>query len=141
MMMLPANATDERMLDLVRDWVDALVKEDYEAAFAMTAHDPYYKWTPVLMQSVIHGYGLPEPRGDGKVFRVTPMDSASGQRPRHEVEYFDEPRPVTDTDQSVVGEVWFDLPLNGEWSDLTATFQVRRSTNYTVLVLNEIHVF
>jgi hypothetical protein len=40
-----------------------------------------------------------------------------------------------------VGEVWFDLPLDGSWSDLTATFDLQERGGALVLVLQEIHVF
>lgn len=141
MIILPLNALEEQILEVARKWTDALSREDYEAAFAMTDHNPYYEWTPELMKAVVQGYGLPDPRRDGKIFRVTPIESASGHLPLHEVTYFEEPRLVNDTGQMVIGEVWFDLPLNGEWSDLTATFEIRRNKEHIVLVLNEIHVF
>ncbi len=142
MITLSANATDEEILDVARKWTAALARQDYDEAFAMTAHDPYYQWAPDLIKAVIQGYGLPEPRSDGKIFRVTPIESAAGGPPPcHEVEYFEQPRPISDTDLLAVGEVWFDLPLNGEWSDLTATFKICRSDDCTVLVLNDIHVF
>ncbi|KMW57419.1 hypothetical protein AIOL_002383 [Candidatus Rhodobacter oscarellae] len=35
----------------------------------------------------------------------------------------------------------FDLPLDGEWSDLTATFEVMQVKEQFVLVLQDIHVF
>lgn len=44
-------------------------------------------------------------------------------------------------DHSIVGKVWYDLPLNGEWSDLTATFNILKSESHIVLELNEIHIF
>jgi len=56
--------------------------------------------------------------------------------PRHEVERFDSPTPAGD-----IGEVWFDLPLNGVWSDLTATFAIYPLEDKIVLALNQIHVF
>ncbi len=36
--------------------------------------------------------------------------------------------------------MWFDLPVNGEWSDLTATFQILRHGDALVLQLEDIHV-
>ena len=139
---IPLTATDDEILGVVREWAAALANSDYEAAFALTDQDPYHQWTPELIKAVIQGYGLPEPRRDGQVFRVTPMDSAKGgAQPRHAVEYFDVPRFIEGTDQMVIGEVWFDLPVNGEWSDLTANFEVRRDKTGILLVLNEIHVF
>ena len=37
-------------------------------------------------------------------------------------------------------EVWFDLPLDGVWSDLTATFDIRELDDCIVLQLEQIHV-
>ena len=39
-----------------------------------------------------------------------------------------------------VGHVDFDLPLNGEWSDVTATFNIREVEDAWVLCLEDIHV-
>lgn len=142
MKLLPLNANDHEILDIAKEWVAALAKEDYQTAFDLTGHDPYYRWTPALIKSVINGYGLPEPRRDGKVFRITPIEEAKGEiTPLHKVEYFEDPEDIEETGETAIGEVWFDLPLNGEWSDLTATFQIRRNKQNILLVLNDIHVF
>ena len=60
--------------------------------------------------------------------------------PRHEVDRWESPRR-REGGEEALGEVWFDLPLDGEWSDLTATFEVRRGEAGMWLVLREIHVF
>jgi len=39
-----------------------------------------------------------------------------------------------------VGQVWFDLPLNGVWSDLTATFDIKLDGEALYLELDDIHV-
>ncbi|MFC2145829.1 hypothetical protein ACFLRT_00545 [Acidobacteriota bacterium] len=38
MITLPANATDEEILEVARKWAAALARQDYDAAFAMTTH-------------------------------------------------------------------------------------------------------
>jgi hypothetical protein len=43
--------------------------------------------------------------------------------------------------EGALAYVEHDLPLNGEWSDLTATFVLRGSGKVAVLELNEVHVF
>jgi hypothetical protein len=63
-------------------------------------------------------------------------DAKGGPRPRHKVDRYERGAP-----SGAVAEVWFDLPLNGEWSDLTATFGVHRAGDDLVLCLQEIHVF
>jgi hypothetical protein len=104
---LPLNAKDHEILDFVKEWVDVLAREDYQGAFSMTGHDPYYGWTPEHIQSVINGYGLPEPTRDGKIYRITQIDEAKGGcKPRHEVEYFDSPKKIGTTRDTAIGEVW-----------------------------------
>jgi hypothetical protein len=40
-----------------------------------------------------------------------------------------------------VGDVWYDLNINGLTSDLTATFGLREVPGGLALVLDDIHVF
>lgn len=138
--MLPASATDEQILQIAREWADALARDDYEAAYNMTGHDPYYQWTPDLIRTVVSNYGGVEPLGDGSTCRVTPLDSAQGgPTPRHVVARRTVPADASGARD--LGAVWFDLPLDGEWSDLTATFEIVSEEDELHLVLNEIHVF
>ena len=84
---LPASATDEEILQIAREWVQALASENYQAAYDITAHYPYYQWTPDLIRTVVQNYGSTEPLADGSVCRVTPLDTAhGGPAPRHVVE-------------------------------------------------------
>jgi hypothetical protein len=133
-MHLGAHPSDDEILRFVESWIDDLARRDYQAAFDKTAHDPYYQWTPDLMRMVIEGYGLPEPRRDRRVFHVTDRQTATGKPPQRIVDRED-PRPPS------FAEVWYDLPLNGEWSDLTATFRVERHGQDSVVTLEQIHVF
>jgi len=133
-MHLTQNPSDEAILHFVEAWIDDLAGGDYVAAFRRTEHDPYYQWTPDLMRSVVQGYGLPEPHRSGTVFTVTPRASALGGPPQRIVDR-DAVRPHS------LAEVWYDLPLNGEWSDLTATFRVEPRGDGSAVVLQEIHVF
>ena len=129
---LRPHPEDSEILTLVERWIDDLAAGNYEDAFARTAHDPYYAWTPALMESVIQGYGLPEPDRRGP-FRVTDRNEAIG-RCRYEVERHETP-------PGVAAFVSYSVPLNGEWSDLTATFRLEEKDTHSELVLQEIHVF
>lgn len=133
---LELGANDEEILAVVEQWIDDLARGDYASAFARTQHDPYYRWTPELIAHVIHGYGLPEPHPSGVRFQVTPRAEADGNGRPH---YREVDRGAARGE--VVAEVWHDLPLNGEWSDLTATFRLERRGARLELVLQEIHVF
>ena len=142
MILLSKEATSKEILGLVHRWVNLLADEKYEQAYKLTDHDDYYKWTPRLIQAVIEGYGLPEPRENGVVFKVTPIETAKGEKPPcHEVNFLDTSKNDEEKCEMIIGDVWFDLPLSGKWSDLTATFQIRQNLEHTFLVLNEIHVF
>jgi hypothetical protein len=84
-MHLRDNPTDEEILAFVDGWIDDLTRGDYSAAYARTAHDPYYDWSPALIRSVIEGYGLPEPHPSGTTFSVTPRHLARGGTPERSV--------------------------------------------------------
>jgi len=135
MIRLHRNASSEEILAVVKEWCRVLDQEDYETAYSMTWHSPKDHWTPKLMKDAISTYGCVIPRPDGQVFKVTPCETGVGNLiPRHEVDWRDKER------SGIAGDVWVDLPLNGEWSDLTATFYLRRWDECLVLELNEIHV-
>jgi hypothetical protein len=125
---LALEATPTEILKIVEVWVKMLEQEDYHNAYAYTEHDEYYQWTPELIKEVIYGYGLPEPHPNGEIFKVTPISPVSTEdiKPSHEVNYYDEPLPYEEKEAEIIGQVWYDLPLNGQWSDLTATFQILR---------------
>ncbi|NUP08842.1 MAG: hypothetical protein HOW73_22575 [Polyangiaceae bacterium] len=128
------NAPDAAILAAVEIWIDDLSRQDYDAAFARTEHDSYYRWSPPLIRRVIEGYGLQEPHPNGEVYRVSPRADAPGLPYTRTVERMDLP-------PGHLAEVRYGLPLNGEWSDLTATFGVQLRPEHSVLVLWEIHVF
>lgn len=65
---LTAAASDQEMLGVARDWAHTLAAQDYERAYGMTAHDPYYAWSASLIRRVIEGYGLPESHPSGTRF-------------------------------------------------------------------------
>lgn len=131
---LSTSPTDSEILALVESWVDDLAREDFDVAYSRTEHDPYYAWTPQLIRSVIAGYGLSAPHPSGEKFKVTSRQRATGQPHNLTVDRINKP-------DSSIAEVWYDLPLNGEWSDLTATFRVEVRGETSVLILEQIHVF
>ncbi len=133
-MTLPTHPSDDEILAIVEQWIDDLARGDYASAYARTAHDPYYRWTPELIRAVVTGYGSPEPHRSGTVFRVTARDAAVGH-PHNRTVDREAVRPPA------FAEVWYDLPLNGEWSDLTATFRIESGVGGSTIVLQEIHVF
>ena len=128
------NSTDNEILSFVASWVNYLVQEDYESAFSLVKHDPYYQLSPKLLEETINGYGLPEPHPSGEVYKVTSPETAIGMIGQKLVT-----REMVS--ESCAGYVYYDLPLNGKWSDLTASFRLEIQKEELSLVLEEIHVF
>ena len=120
------------MLALVERWVELLAADRFDDALALLAPRP--DWTVKLLKTVIGNYGFIEPRGDGKTFTVSPIAAAKGDRPRAELVWLDRER------NDLLGYVCFALPLNGEWSDVTALFDLLASPSGVVLALDDVHV-
>lgn len=136
----PASA--EEIENFIHTWLDYLAREDYRTAYHMTVHDPYYEWTPELMEKMINGYGFfPEP--NDIIFKVTDWRTATNMdRVRYnEISFFEKAKVRQRAIYSIIGDIWYDLPLNGQWSEVTATFNILRLEDLIYIELNEIHVF
>ena len=131
--MFSDNVSDEEIIRHIETWIGKLADEDYVSAYNLVDHDPYYKWSPRLIEKVINGYGLPEPHPSGEVFKVTPISSALGEEPTREIER-------NNYKDNRIGYVMYDLPLNGKWSDLSATFRLENNEAGVKVILEEIHV-
>lgn len=145
---LPLEASDQEILDAVREWVGLLIEERYVDAYEFLYHKET-SWTPDLIASVIHNYGSIEPWRDGEVFKVTSLEDAVVDSPRYMPMCQDVHRYEIDPGDFVWrdgdgenpgGYIWFDLPLNGYASDLTATLDFFEVNNRFVFVLKDIHV-
>lgn len=133
-MNLPANPSDGEIFALIQDWINDLADERYAEALRRVPSESSRNWTAPLLQAVIAGYGLPEPHPKGTVYRVTRRPVAASDRSTFRVDRkFNPPHALAVVEQ--------DLPLNGTWSDLTATFLLRESVHGTILQLEEVHVF
>ena len=133
-MNLPANPTNAEIAALVRQWMSDLADERYAEALSRVPAEESQNWTASLLQAVIAGYGLPEPHPKGTVYRVTAPPEAAPDRPTFRVD-----RDLTPP--HALAYIEQDLPLNGAWSDLTATFLLRECQQGTILQLEEVHVF
>ncbi|UOE50530.1 hypothetical protein MTO98_05510 [Mucilaginibacter sp. SMC90] len=126
-------------------WIELLAEGKYDEAYLLTLHDPYYQWSPADIKSVINGYGLPDEMLKEK-YRVTAPDTAiinSNIHPYKGIELYDDSakRRHSLHSMTIIGDVCYDLPINGEWSDLSVTFKILQKDNFIMLELNEIHVF
>jgi hypothetical protein len=141
-----AARTDDAVLSVIETWVGLLVERQYEEALALLATprpllepaEASKPWSAELLATVILNYGFVEPREVGEVFSVTPTSTATGSGPRFEVKWFE--KPVGCGWGASVGHAHYDLPLSGEWSDVTATFDILDTPEGLVLALEDVHV-
>ena len=124
---LPQSATDEQLIEVVHQWVRLLEAQDYEKAFALTEQEDT-GWAPDLLRQFIEGYGDAEPNQ-----RVTLAGTPTDISQRIEVTRWPE-------QNDAIGEVWYDLNINGVVSDITATFYICPVPGGLVLSLNDVHV-
>lgn len=126
MVFIPYDASDEQVLDIVREWIDILAREDYEAAFhAIAFHTPQETWTASFIRNAIKNYRAPEHYPGVEDFHVTNWRTAQGgnTEAKQEVIWY-EPNTT-----GLAGAVAFDLPLNARWSNLTADFVLWENDN------------
>jgi len=126
---LPANTADEDLIRFVDRWAAHLEREEYAAAFAMTDHEPAMQWTPELVREVIKRYGDAVPSQ-----RVTVDGKPTDISQRKEVSRWPKNR------YGAVGEIWYDLNIDGLASDLTATFGILEVRDGLLLRLEDIYV-
>jgi hypothetical protein len=136
MIELPLTASKEDILKVVESWVEALAQGDYKQAYEMTYHLPDDPYTPEFLPTWLANYGWHE------TYQVTSLNAVSpkpeGQVPPYrDVDFF---KTLPAENGSTVGYIDFDLPLNGEWSDLTAQFDIWQLNDSLVLRLMEIHI-
>jgi hypothetical protein len=133
-MPIARNSSDDELLSEVRAWIELLAKEDFTLALQRIPGEQPDAWSPQLLQKVIAGYGLPDPHPSGTRFQVTSVAQVAGNPPIARVE-----RQVVPP--GAVAYIEHSVPLNGNWSDLTATFALSAQGSQTALRLLEVHVF
>jgi len=126
---LPTTATDEELISFIDQWAALMELEDYEYAYAFTGHFPGQQWSPSLMRDVIKAYADSYPQQKvtlhGKSTDITQRKTVSrwSRNEHHEI-----------------GEIWYDLNIDGYVSDLTATFRIIEHDAGLEIKLNDIHV-
>jgi hypothetical protein len=126
---LARNVSDKELIAFIDRWVGLLEREDYAAAFAYTDHEENMGWTPDLICRVVKSYGKAL-----ATQRVTLAGKPTDIMQRKEVTRWEKNR------MKGIGEVWYDLNIDGLASDLTATFWIVESGGGVILRLNDIHV-
>ena len=107
------------MLTIIRDWIDVLAREDYEAAFHAVGYAiAFDRPGAACIQDQIKQYRSAKLYPGVTEFAVTDWRTAHGGNPS--------PLKLVTRYKSnstgLAGAADFDLPLNGLWSDLTASF-------------------
>jgi hypothetical protein len=126
---LPEGVTDADLIAFIDRWAALLEREDYDTAFALTGHIPEMRWTPALVRDVIKSYGEAQP--DQRVtLEGVPTDISQRKRVDR--------RPTNA--HGCFGEIWYDLNIDGEASDPTATFALKGADGGVTVHLNDIHV-
>jgi hypothetical protein len=133
MIALADSRSEAAVRAVIESWIALLVAGRTGEALALLV--PSERWTPELLDTVVRHYGFIEPRRDGKTFSVTPIASAVGGGSCFTVEWLSQPAP-----DGRVGWAQFNLPLNGEWSDVTATFDLLETAGGLCLALDDLHV-
>lgn len=127
MVILPADADDEAILALVRQWVNLVAGDRIEAAQDLLNSEAVERdWPPNLIRELLAGY---EP--------ITPVETAqiTDLIPNHSVD-----RLESADNPAIAGVIEFDLPINGAWSDLTASFWIKKCPDGLILELFDIHI-
>lgn len=129
MILLPHDISDQELIAFIDGWAALMEKEDYDAAFAYTDQVSEMKWTPELYKRIIKSYD--ECNDDQK---VTVEGKSTDITQRKQVDRW-EPNSLNE-----IGEIWYDLNINGFVSDLTATFRLVKEKDGIRVELNDIHV-
>ncbi|GAA4848908.1 hypothetical protein [Algivirga pacifica] len=120
-----------KIIQWIEEWLRLLEKGSFNRAFNTILHDPYYQWTPQLMENVISNYGFPEDTiGKYRIEFPQGEDSSYAQ-----INFW-----WDSSSQKKVAIIEYEVPLNGTWSDLTISFEVKENRNVFEITLNDIHV-
>jgi hypothetical protein len=131
---LPRDADDETILAAVRRWVALLAEDDVESAVRFLYQGEDAGSLAASASSLRAGIALYEP-GEPlrqEPARVTPAETAAGP--------FEPVQEVFRSDDGTVLSVDFTLPVNGEWSELVAFFDVVTVPDGLALALRDAYV-
>jgi hypothetical protein len=123
------SLTEFGLLEITRYWVSVLAREDYDAVFNALGFSMAYQ-TPEItgadrIKSEIKNYRSEHYYPGVTDFSVSNWDNANGGNPNPcRLVRFYKPN-----DLKIVATIEFDLPLNGKWSDLQASFVVFEIVN------------
>jgi hypothetical protein len=116
MLTVSSNASDQDVVEiLLCQWVGALANGSLDLACNMLFDNS--DWVnPQMIEALVSNHGLLEQPVRLGPHRVTSPSSAIGT-PCHSVK-----RRRLDSPDGIAGDAFIELPLDGEWSSLTAVF-------------------
>ena len=135
MLRVSSEDPSDEMIAFVRSWFDLLADNRFEeACVALDKPNSYgISWSPEMIQGVIEDnfnhetlFGKEHPEG----LFVSYVSETAGEA-QADVLAFDDGSGYS---------VQHDVPLNGEWSDLTAEFEFLRHPQGYAVVLHDLHV-
>jgi hypothetical protein len=142
MKVLSVDASNEEILGVCREWVDLVAAGRFAEAIGLlyvpTKYDPSQHWTPESLQTYIGNYGSWEPLANRRVTRVTP--TATARIPVDRPPFVPRADVVRLASDGTAGSAELDVPLDGEWSDLTAQFEFAQVGNGIGISLYDLHV-
>lgn len=135
---LDPRAGEQEVLAAVKEWVRLLADGRYQDACEYL-YPGEQSWSPDKLKLIISNYGSQTPHWSGKKFKVTYLEWTPEEEARLEpmVLWRTDAPPEEDPDR---GSVKYDLPLNGEWSQLSAIFNLFVVDGALVLELEDIEV-
>ena len=102
--------------------------EDYEKAFIHIDHSENTHWSPDLIRQAIKSYGIAKSSQ-----RVTSSALSNLHTQRKNITRF------SLKENGYFGYIWYDLNIDVEVSDLTATFDIYKVGNFISIRLDDIH--
>lgn len=159
MYILPYNAVREDYLNALIQWTELLAQEKYTEALEMfQAYDYETDWTPELLESAVYTYGCPGltreeaekefGTADYKVTSLLHNENKAKILEAVNISFFDSPISEKQanmwavTEKNIIGMIHYDfVPLNGEMSDLTARFWIKKLDEESIaLSFIDLHV-
>lgn len=141
MVRLPLDCSDAEILAVAGEWTNRLVAEDFAGAWEMLLHRPGEVWapTPDALKTRIRQCGCESPT-PSEALRVTPTATATGERWRRLPALSRTADGDTYRGPAIRGRLDWQLPLNGAWSDLVASFDLLEHDDALVFALAALRV-
>ncbi|MDE7477416.1 MAG: hypothetical protein K2M91_05625 [Lachnospiraceae bacterium] len=150
MRILAVDASEAEIKNVLVEWTELMAQERYADALALIPYDNLYcyednEWTPELLESVVYGYGLAGYTREeilkdfGCLYKITSLnDMVDKDEILDSIEICYDCKWFKGND---IAEIWYDVPLNGEQSDLTGRFLLRLlDEQHMTLVFEDLHV-